>query len=36
MMMESAIAVRNYTINEIKPLLARQEKHKFFPQTLVI
>ncbi|MDD1608607.1 MAG: DUF3365 domain-containing protein [Methylococcaceae bacterium] len=32
-MMESAIAVRNYTINEIKPLLA-QEKHKFLPQTV--
>jgi protein-histidine pros-kinase len=33
-MMESAIAVRNYTINEIKPLLAAQEKHKFLPQTI--
>jgi protein-histidine pros-kinase len=32
-MMQSAIAVRNYTINEIKPLLA-QEKHKFLPQTV--
>jgi len=33
-MMESAIAVRNYTINEIKPLLTRQEKHQFLPQTV--
>jgi HAMP domain-containing protein len=33
-MMESAIAVRNYTINEIKPLLMVQEKHKFLPQTV--
>lgn len=33
-MMQSAIAVRNYTINEIKPLLATQEKHKFLPQTV--
>jgi protein-histidine pros-kinase len=32
-MMQSAIAVRNYTINEIKPLLA-QEKKKFLPQTV--
>lgn len=33
-MMDSAIAVRNYTINEIKPLLNTQEKHKFLPQTV--
>lgn len=33
-MMESAVAVRNYTINEIKPLLAGQEKSKFLPQTV--
>ncbi len=33
-MMQSAIAVRNYTINEIKPLLVTQEKHKFLPQTV--
>jgi len=33
-MMDSAIAVRNYTINEIKPLLNAQEKHKFLPQTV--
>jgi methyl-accepting chemotaxis protein len=33
-MMESAIAVRKYTINEIKPLLAAQEKHKFLPQSV--
>ncbi len=33
-MMESAIAVRNYTINEIKPLLATQEKRRFLPQTV--
>jgi protein-histidine pros-kinase len=32
-MMDSAIAVRNYTINEVKPLLA-QEKKKFLPQTV--
>lgn len=33
-MMESAVAVRNYTISEIKPLLATQGEHKFLPQTV--
>ena len=29
-MMESAVAVRNYTINEVKPLLNKQEQKVFF------
>ncbi|MFA5985295.1 MAG: DUF3365 domain-containing protein [Methylococcaceae bacterium] len=33
-MMDSALAVRGYTINEIKPLLNEQGKHKFLPQTV--
>jgi HAMP domain-containing protein len=34
MMMESALAVRGYTIGEIRPLLAMQMKHTFLPQTV--
>ena len=33
-MMESAVAVRNYTINEVKPLLNKQEQKVFLPQTV--
>ncbi len=33
-MMESAKAVRQYTVNEIRPLLAAQQKRKFLPQTV--
>lgn len=33
-MMDSAVAVRSYTINEIKPLLTEQAKLKFLPQTV--
>lgn len=34
MMMEAALAVRGYTIDEIRPLLALQMKHAFLPQTV--
>jgi methyl-accepting chemotaxis protein len=34
MMMESAIAVRSYTVDEIKPLLAVQQRRAFIPQTV--
>ena len=34
MMMESAIAVRSYTVNQIKPLLAVQQRRAFIPQTV--
>lgn len=34
MMMEGALAVRNYTITEIKPLLIEQLEHTFLPQTV--
>lgn len=34
MMMEAALAVRGYTISEIRPLLALQMKHTFLPQTV--
>jgi len=34
MMMEAALAVRGYTIGEIRPLLAMQMKHTFLPQTV--
>jgi protein-histidine pros-kinase len=34
LMMESALAVRNYTIGEIRPLLALQMKQTFLPQTV--
>ena len=33
-MMESALAVRHYTVNEVKPLLAVQQRRKFLPQTV--
>ena len=33
-MMESAIAVRNYTVGEIRPLLALQQKRQFIKQTV--
>jgi len=33
-MMESAVAVRHYTVNEIKPLLAVQQRRQFIPQTV--
>ena len=33
-MMESAIAVRNYTVSEIKPLLAVQQRRQFIAQTV--
>ena len=33
-MMESAKAVRQYTVNEIRPLLVVQQKRKFLPQTV--
>jgi len=33
-MMESAIAVREYTVSEIKPLLVIQQTRKFIPQTV--
>jgi HAMP domain-containing protein len=34
LMMESALAVRGYTINEIRPLLAKQMERSFLPQTV--
>lgn len=34
LMMESALAVRGYTINEIRPLLAKQMEQTFLPQTV--
>lgn len=33
-MMESALAVRSYTVEEIKPLLMEQQKERFLPQTV--
>ena len=33
-MMEGALAIRNYTITEIKPLLVGQLEHTFLPQTV--
>lgn len=33
-MLESARAVRNYTVSEIRPLLALQQKRQFLPQTV--
>lgn len=32
-LMESAMAVRGYTVDEIRPLLALQQKRQFLPQT---
>ena len=34
MMMEAALAIRGYTVKEIRPLLALQMKRKFLPQTV--
>lgn len=34
MMMETALAIRSYTINEVKPLLVQQLSEKFLPQTV--
>ncbi len=34
MMMEGALAIRGYTIREIKPLLVPQLEHEFLPQTV--
>lgn len=34
LMMESALAVRGYTVDEIRPLLAEQMKKEFLPQTV--
>jgi HAMP domain-containing protein len=34
LMMQSAIAVRGYTVDEIRPLLALQQKRQFLPQTV--
>ena len=34
LMMEGALAVRNYTINEIKPLLIDEQERVFLPQTV--
>lgn len=33
-MMQSAVAVRGYTVAEIRPLLALQQKRQFLPQTV--
>jgi HAMP domain-containing protein len=33
-MLQSAMSVRGYTVEEIKPLLALQEKRQFLPQTV--
>ena len=33
-MMESALAVRSYTVDEIKPLLVSQQQENFLPQTV--
>jgi len=34
MMMEAALAIRGYTVKEIRPLLALQTKREFLPQTV--
>src|SRR4030095_10474576 len=34
LMMESALAARNYTITQVKPLLDTQMKYQFLPQTV--
>ena len=34
MMMEAALAIRGYTVKEIRPLLALQMKRDFLPQTV--
>lgn len=33
-MLQSAVAVRGYTVGEIKPLLAMQQKRQFIKQTV--
>ena len=33
-MMESALAMRSYTVSEVRPLLAAQMKRQFLPQTV--
>ena len=33
-MMEAALSSRNYTINQVKPLLETQMKYEFLPQTV--
>lgn len=34
MMMEAALAIRGYTVSEIRPLLAEQLQNRFLPQTV--
>jgi len=34
LLMESAVAQRNYTVSQIKPLLKTQMKYSFLPQTV--
>lgn len=34
LMMESALAVRSYTVSEVRPLLTEQMKREFLPQTV--
>lgn len=34
MMMEAALAIRSYTVSEIRPLLKPQMKHSFLPQSV--
>lgn len=34
MLMESAVAVRGYTVSEVKPLLEVQQRRQFLPQTV--
>lgn len=34
LMMESAMAIRSYTVNQIRPLLSVQMTHEFLPQTV--
>lgn len=34
MMLEAALAIRSYTVTEIRPLLSEQMQHKFLPQSV--
>lgn len=34
MMLEAALAIRGYTVSEIRPLLSEQMQHKFLPQSV--
>lgn len=34
MMLEAALAIRGYTVSEIRPLLSAQMQHKFLPQSV--